>query len=98
VRIFVKLSSSKRENRKLKQSAKNKERERIAALEKARVEWLLNEAQALQRARDIRLYVDEVKALILISIRQCLMKLWLNGRGGFWRRLTELILFDHGSS
>lgn len=42
-----------------------KERERIAALEKARVERLLEEAQALQRAHDIRLYVDEVRALNL---------------------------------
>jgi hypothetical protein len=53
------------EARKQKVEAERKERERIAALEKARVERLLDEAQALQRARDIRLYVDEVKALNL---------------------------------
>lgn len=53
------------EVRKQKAEAERKERERIAALEKARVDRLLDEAQALQRARDIRLYVDEVKALNL---------------------------------
>lgn len=53
------------EARKQKAEAERKERERIAALEKARVERLLDEVQALQRARDIRLYVDEVKALNL---------------------------------
>lgn len=53
------------EARKQKAEAERKERERIAVLEKARVDRLLEEAQALQRARDIRLYVDEVKALNL---------------------------------
>jgi hypothetical protein len=53
------------EARKQKAEAKRKERERIAALEKARLDRLLDEAQALQRARDIRSYVDEVKALNL---------------------------------
>jgi hypothetical protein len=53
------------EARKQKAEAERKERERIAALEKARVDRLLDEAQALQRARDIRLYVDEVRALNL---------------------------------
>jgi len=53
------------EARKQKAEAERKERERIAALEKARVERLLDEAQALRRARDIRAYVDEVKALNL---------------------------------
>lgn len=53
------------EARKQKAEAERKERERVAALEKARVERLLDEAQALQRSRDIRLYVDEVKALNL---------------------------------
>jgi len=53
------------EARKQKAQAERKERERVAALEKARVERLLDEAQALRRARDIRAYVDEVKALNL---------------------------------
>jgi DNA-binding transcriptional regulator YbjK len=43
--------------------AERKERERVSALEKARVDRLLNEVKALQRARDIRQYVEEVKAL-----------------------------------
>lgn len=51
------------EARKARAEAERKERERIAALEKARVDRLLAEAKALQTARDIRRYVDEVKAL-----------------------------------
>jgi hypothetical protein len=51
------------EARKARAEAERKERERIAALEKARVDRLLAEAQALQRAREIRAYVGEVKAL-----------------------------------
>jgi len=51
------------EARKAREEAARKERERIAALEKARVDQLLDEAQALQRARDIRAYVDQVRAL-----------------------------------
>ncbi len=53
------------EARKQKAEAERKERERVAALEKARVNRLLDEAQALQKARDIRLYVKEVRALNL---------------------------------
>lgn len=51
------------EARKARAEAERKERERIAALEKARVDRLLGEAKALQRARDIRAYVDEVRTL-----------------------------------
>lgn len=53
------------EARKARAEAERKERERIAALEKARIDRLLEEAQALQRARDIRAYVDQVNALSL---------------------------------
>lgn len=53
------------EARKQRAEAERKERERIAALEKARIDRLLDEALALRRARDIRAYVDEVKALNL---------------------------------
>ncbi|WP_072377335.1 hypothetical protein [Hyphomicrobium sp. NDB2Meth4] len=51
------------EARKAREEAVRKERERIAALEKARVDRLLDEAQALQRARDIREYVAQVRTL-----------------------------------
>lgn len=51
------------EARKARAEAERKERERVAALEKARIDRLLGEAQALQRARGIRVYVEEVKAL-----------------------------------
>lgn len=50
------------EARKARAEAERKERERIAALEKARVDRLLAEAEALHRARDIRAYVKEVRA------------------------------------
>lgn len=51
------------ESRKRKAEAERKERERIATLEQARIDRLLGEAKALQRARDIRAYVDQVRSL-----------------------------------
>lgn len=41
-----------------------KERERIAALQRARVDRLLSEAESLRHARDIRTYVADVRAEI----------------------------------
>ncbi len=49
------------EARKQKEEAERKERERIAALEKARVDRLLGEAAALHRAEQIRAYVNAVE-------------------------------------
>lgn len=51
------------EIRRRKEEAERKERERLARLERERVERLLADADALRRARDIRDYVDQVKAL-----------------------------------
>ncbi len=48
------------ERRKMKAEAERKERERLAALEKARMDRLLEDANSLRLARDIRSYVDEV--------------------------------------
>jgi len=44
-----------------KQEAERRERERLAALQKARIDRLLKEAEALRVARDIRAYVEEVR-------------------------------------
>jgi len=49
------------EAKKQKEEAERKERERIAALEKARVDRLLGEAAALHRAEQIRAYVSAVE-------------------------------------
>lgn len=49
------------EAKKEKEEAERKERERIAALEKARVDRLLGEAAALHRAEQIRAYVSAVE-------------------------------------
>lgn len=49
------------EARKQKEEAERKERERIAALEKARVDRLLGEATALNQAEQIRAYVKAVE-------------------------------------
>lgn len=48
---------------KARAEAERREKERLAALEKARVERLLDEADALQKATLIRSYVDQVRAL-----------------------------------
>lgn len=50
------------QRRREKQEQERREREREAALQKARVDRLLAEADALRCARDIRTYVDEVRA------------------------------------
>ena len=49
------------EAKKQKEEAERKERERIAALEKARVDRLLGEAASLHQAEQIRLYVSAVE-------------------------------------
>ena len=49
------------EARRKKEEAERRERERQAAIQKARVERLLAEADALRCAREIRTYVDEVR-------------------------------------
>lgn len=49
------------EAKKQKEDAERKERERIAALEKARVDRLLGEAAALHQAEQIRSYVSAVE-------------------------------------
>lgn len=51
------------EIRRRKEEAERKERERLVRLERERVERLLADADALRRARDIRDYVEQVKAL-----------------------------------
>lgn len=50
------------EARKQKIEAERKERERLAALEQARIDRLLDEAASLQTARNIRAYVEDVRA------------------------------------
>jgi hypothetical protein len=47
--------------RKLKEEAERKERERIAAMEKARIERLLGSATAFRQAADIRSFVADVE-------------------------------------
>ena len=51
------------EIRKRKEEAERKERERLAALERAGVKRLLGEATALRRAADIRAYVGQLEEL-----------------------------------
>lgn len=48
--------------RKQKIEAERKERERIAALEQARIDRLLGEAASFQTARNIRAYIEDVRA------------------------------------
>ncbi len=50
------------EIRRQKEEAEQRERERLAALEKARVDRLLRDAQALRQAEEIRAYVATVRA------------------------------------
>lgn len=49
-----------REQARLKAEAERRERERLAALEKARIEALLTDAQNLERSARLRHYVDLV--------------------------------------
>lgn len=48
--------------RKQKEEAERKERERLAALKRARVESLLSDAEAFRKANDIRAFVGELTA------------------------------------
>ena len=50
------------EAKKRKEEAEKKERERIAALEKARIDALKSDAAAWSQAREIRAYVEAVRA------------------------------------
>ena len=52
------------EAKKQKEEAERKERERIAALEKAKIDRLLNDAEARHRAEQIRAYVSAVTGRI----------------------------------
>ena len=49
------------ENRKRKEEAERRERERLAALEQARIDRLLGDAAAFRQATDIRAFVVEVE-------------------------------------
>lgn len=50
------------ELRRQQEEAERKERERIAAIEQARIDRLLGEADSLRKAQDIRAYVQSVRA------------------------------------
>ncbi len=55
------------EREKARLEAERKEQERLAALEKKRVENLLDQAESLRNARAIRAFVDEVRATLNAS-------------------------------
>lgn len=59
-RIKLKTELGERLRRE-KQEAERREQERLAALQQARIDRLLKEAEALRVARDIRTYIQEVR-------------------------------------